>query len=136
VSKNAAARASNDVQSDVQPMLKSTVKPTEIAIPKDQPSKARDARIKNWDRVAQIIGGDYPSRAAREGIQGTVYVQVVVAIDGRASSCSVKDSSGSKILDDAACNAVERFARFEPALNSYGNRITGTYLQRVSYKLQ
>jgi protein TonB len=56
----------------------------------------------------------YPPEARRLGQQGRVLLEVQVSPDGRATSVSVKRSSGFPILDNAAVQGVERWT-FEPA---------------------
>ncbi|WP_237452063.1 energy transducer TonB [Qipengyuania algicida] len=98
------------------------------------PSKARAAQSEgNW---AQRIIDNYPSRAVREGTEGTVGVAVVIGTNGRVSSCSVTRSSGSSVLDSAACDGMQRYARFKPALNAAGDPITSNYSTRIVYRLQ
>jgi protein TonB len=99
------------------------------------PSKARGARTKNERSWAARIQENYPARALREEIEGTVGVRVTVTADGRATGCSVTASSGSDILDAAACAGMERYARFEPALDDAGNPTTGSYSTRITYRL-
>ncbi len=99
------------------------------------PSKARGARTKNERSWAARIQENYPARALREEIEGTVGVRVTVTPDGRAANCSVTASSGSDILDAAACQGMERYARFEPALDDAGNPTNGAYSTRITYRL-
>ncbi len=99
------------------------------------PSKARGARTKNERSWAARIQENYPARALREEIEGTVGVRVTVTPDGRATGCSVTASSGSDILDSAACAGMERYARFEPALDDAGNPTSGSYSTRITYRL-
>jgi protein TonB len=103
--------------------------------PPKPPSKARGVRTKGERQWAARIQEDYPTRAAREEIEGTVGVRVTVTAEGRATGCSVTASSGSSILDDAACKAVERYARFEPALNDAGEPISASWSTRITYRL-
>ena len=103
--------------------------------PPPAPSKARGARTKNERSWAARIQENYPARALREEIEGTVGVRVTVTADGRASGCSVTSSSGSDILDSAACQGMERYARFDPALDAAGNPTTDSYSTRITYKL-
>jgi protein TonB len=103
--------------------------------PPPPPSLARAARTKNERSWARRIQENYPSRAAREGTEGTVGVSVVVGSNGRVDSCSVTSSSGSSILDDAACTGMERYARFDPALDDAGNPTAGRYNTRIVYRL-
>jgi len=56
----------------------------------------------------------YPAEARRLGQQGRVLLEVQVSAAGRATSVSVKRSSGFPILDDAAVQGVQRWT-FEPA---------------------
>jgi len=56
----------------------------------------------------------YPASARRSGEQGTVYLHVLVTVDGRAAQVEVERSSGSKVLDRAALDAVRGW-RFVPA---------------------
>jgi protein TonB len=104
--------------------------------PPPPPSKAREARTKNQGSWAARIQENYPPRAVREEREGRVGVAVVVSAEGRVASCSVTNSSGSSDLDDAACKGMERYARFDPALDDAGNPTTGRYSTTIIYKLQ
>jgi protein TonB len=99
------------------------------------PSQARGVSTRNEASWARRIQENYPSRAQREGTEGTVGVRVTVTPDGRATGCSVTSSSGSDVLDQAACDGMERYARFNPALNAAGDPISGSYSTRVTYRL-
>ena len=103
--------------------------------PPPPPSRARGATTSGERRWAARIQENYPSRALREEIEGTVGVAVTVTPEGRATNCRVTASSGSSILDEAACQGMERYARFNPALNDAGNPTTGSYATRITYRL-
>ena len=90
---------------------------------------------KGQGRWAARIQENYPSRALREETEGTVGVRVTVGPDGRVTACSVTASSGSSILDDAACKGMERYARFDPALNDAGNPVAASWSTRITYQL-
>lgn len=113
----------------------STVAPPGPPTPPRPPSQARGARTKGERNWAARIQENYPARALREEIEGTVGVRVTVTADGRATGCSVTASSGSDILDQAACSGMERYSRFEPALDDAGNPTTGNYTTRITYRL-
>ncbi len=106
-----------------------------VQAPPRPPSKARGVKTKGERGWAARIQEDYPRRAAQEEIEGTVGVRVTVTPDGKATGCSVTGSSGSDILDAAACKAVERYARFDPALDDTGNPISASWSTRITYKL-
>lgn len=99
------------------------------------PSQARGASTRDEGRWAARIQENYPSRALREEVEGTVGVRVTVTPDGRAANCQVTASSGSSDLDQAACVGMERYARFNPALNAVGDPISGSYATRITYRL-
>ena len=56
----------------------------------------------------------YPIRARRNGIQGTVLLDVIVGADGTAQSVKIAASSGHDILDHIARQTVKKW-RFIPA---------------------
>jgi len=103
--------------------------------PPAPPSLARGATPRNQRRWAGRIQENYPSRALREEVEGIVGVSVVVGANGRVSSCRVSRSSGSSVLDQAACRGMERYARFNPALDDAGNETTGSFNTSIQYRL-
>jgi protein TonB len=58
----------------------------------------------------------YPRDALREGVQGTVLLQVLVDVDGRPLKVDVQRSSGDRRLDLAARRQVLANWRFRPAI--------------------
>jgi len=111
------------------------VPPPAPPAPPPAPSQARGASPDGLSRWSRRIQENYPSRALREETEGTVGVAVTIDASGRVSSCRVTRSSGSGILDDAACKGMERYARFNPALDAAGNPTNGSYSTAITYKL-
>lgn len=103
--------------------------------PPPPPSLARGVTTRNERRWAGRIQENYPSRALREEVEGTVGVRVTVTANGRATGCQVTSSSGSSVLDQAACRGMERYARFNPALDAAGNETSASYSTRITYRL-
>jgi TonB family protein len=60
-----------------------------------------------------VTADDYPSNALREEKEGTSTLKIGVDRKGLVQSCVVAASSGSTDLDEAACRAVSRRARYE-----------------------
>lgn len=103
--------------------------------PPPPPSQARPVQRENFSRWSARIQEAYPSRAVRREIEGNVGVSVVIGSDGRVQSCTVTASSGESILDEAACEGMERYARYEPALDDRGNPTTGRDSLTIVYRL-
>ncbi len=106
-----------------------------IAPPPAPPSMARAATPDGQNRWARRIQENYPARALREETEGAVGVSVTVDTSGKVAACRVTRSSGSSILDDAACKGMERYARFNPALDHAGNPTTGNFATSIVYRL-
>ena len=107
--------------------------PAPVAPP--PPSRARGASPDNLNRWAARIQGDYPSSALRREEQGTVTMRITIGASGRVEACAVTGSSGSSALDDAACRGMQRYARYNPALNAAGDPIPDTTSQSIRYVL-
>lgn len=103
--------------------------------PPPPPSQARGASPRDLNNWAARIQRNYPRSAERRGVEGTVGVVVGINAEGRVSSCRVSNSSGSGDLDEAACEGMRRYARFNPALNAAGNPTSGSYSTRIVYRL-
>lgn len=99
------------------------------------PSRARAAQRDGQNRWAARIQSNYPRRAVQREIEGNVGVAVTVGPDGRVTACSVTSSSGSEDLDQAACEGMQRYARYEPALDDAGNPTTGRDSMTIVYRL-
>ena len=99
------------------------------------PSRARGATPDGLARWSARIQEQYPPRAVRDEVEGRVGVRVTVGPNGRVADCSVTSSSGSSILDDAACSGMRTYARFNPALDAAGNPTNGSYTTTIVYQL-
>ncbi|MDR2012215.1 MAG: energy transducer TonB [Rhodanobacter sp.] len=55
----------------------------------------------------------YPPQAARQRQQGKVLLKVLVGLDGSPEEVTVEKSSGSRLLDQAAIDAVKTW-KFNP----------------------
>ena len=117
------------------PMIQTAPPPVQAPPPPPGPSKARGVRPKGMAGWAGRIQSNYPTRAAREEREGRVGVSVQIGPDGRVTACSVSGSSGSPDLDEAACEGMTRYARFDPQLDDAGNPVSSSYRTAIVYKL-
>lgn len=120
---------------DPRPPQPAPVAPPPAPPPPPPPSLAQGATPKSQNRWARRIQENYPSRALREEVEGTVGVSVTVGANGRVSGCNVTRSSGSSVLDAAACKGMQRYARFNPALDDAGNPTNGSHRTSITYRL-
>ncbi len=75
----------------------------------------------------------YPQSAKRRGVQGKVFLSVVVKVDGTPASVQISRSSGSSDLDEAALDAVKQW-KFIPA-RSNGKFVEAGVVVPVEFKI-
>ncbi|MEH3047762.1 energy transducer TonB [Sphingomonas adhaesiva] len=95
-------------------------------------SKAAGAKGNPADWITQ---DDYPPSSIRAEEEGTTAITWTINTQGRVENCRVTSSSGSSALDQAACRALQRRARYSPAVDAAGNPIATTQSRRVVWKL-
>lgn len=87
------------------------------------------------DPGAWVTTNDYRSSWINRELTGTAGFKVEVGANGRAVSCLITKSSGHDALDQATCELISKRARFEPARNSKGDKVGGTYSSSVRWQL-
>ena len=119
------------IESIPLPDLAPTPRPAPLPAPSASPVAAKPAN----SPAGWVLTDDYPSRALREGWEGTTRFRLVVGSNGRASACEVTASSGHALLDEATCRFVMRRARFDPATDGNGAKVVGSFSSEVSWQL-
>lgn len=76
----------------------------------------------------------YPRDALRDGLQGTVLLQVLVDTDGRPLDVQIQRSSGHRQLDDAARRHVLKRWTFRPAMQD-GRAVQAYGLVPIAFSL-
>lgn len=82
-----------------------------------------------------ITSDDYPEQALLYNWQGTVEIVWTISTQGYVEDCYIAKSSGHAILDEAACRAIIRRARYEPARDREGRAIASAERRRVVWRL-
>ena len=73
------------------------------------------AYMDTWRNKVERIGRlNYPEAAKKRKIYGSLLLDVAINADGSVDDISLRRSSGSKILDDAAIRIVKLAAPFAP----------------------
>ena len=80
-----------------------------------------------------VSTNDYPRRALTRGWEGDLTYALDVGANGGVQRCRITSSTGYDILDRTTCDVIERRARFEPATDSSGNAVFGTFRGKVSW---
>lgn len=90
------------------------IDPASMAGLKTRPEPANEPR-------AWVTSDDYPPGALKVTNQRDAILRFKVTRDGRVADCAIAESSGSPVLDKAACSLVTRRARYRPAVASDGS---------------
>lgn len=67
------------------------------------------------------------------GNAGSVLVSVGISPAGRATYCTVVQSSQNALLDSAICRAIHQRAKFDPELDKDGQPISSAYARRWTF---
>ncbi len=90
--------------------------------------------LQRWKTKIETIGVKYfPEKGAMQGISGSPTLEVTISASGQLAEVIIRNSSGSKTVDQAALNILRRAAPFDP----FPEAIRVDYDQlRFAYKWQ
>ena len=117
----------------VAPPPQITVAPPRPA-PPPPPRTVKPASAKA-NLASYVSNDDYPDSAIRNEEQGTTGFRLDVGPDGRVTGCTITSSSGSSGLDNATCRLMKSRARFTPATDATGNRVSDSVSSRIRWVL-
>jgi protein TonB len=117
------------------PVITPIARPAPPAPPAPPPVKKEPISV-SGNLQGLFRTSDYPQTALDNEEQGTVAVQLSVGANGRVTGCSVTKSSGSRTLDSTTCRILTSRAKFTPARDSNGNPTTGSFPQRITWRLE
>ena len=91
-------------------------RPRERVLTSVSTKSSRDAAYLNaWARKIEIVGNqNFPQEAIKKKIAGKLRLQSVIKWDGSLLEAEILNSSGHRILDDAALQIIRRAAPFMP----------------------
>ena len=71
--------------------------------------------VMRWKSKIENVGERYlPEQKALQGLRGSPTLEVTISASGQLSEVIIRKSSGSKLLDQAALNILQRAAPFDP----------------------
>ena len=82
-----------------------------------------------------ISTDDYPRRDLQRGNEGSGSYRLVIGSNGRVDTCEMTASTGHSGLDRATCSVIKDVARFQPATDTSGARVMGTYTGNVTWRI-
>lgn len=82
-----------------------------------------------------ITQADYKTSWINRGWAGSAGFRLQVGADGRVEGCQITRSTGHAALDEATCALVTRRARFDPARNGAGDKVSGSYASSVLWQI-
>ena len=73
------------------------------------------AYLNDWTRKVESVGNtNFPREALQQKITGSLRLQTIVKWDGTLVSANILESSGHKLLDNAALQIIHQAAPFKP----------------------
>ena len=77
---------------------------------------------------------DYPRAAIRRGEHGTSQLHLLISVQGHVAKCEISRTSGSQILDRAACAGI-RSASFAPGRAADGSAEASSVTVPIVWRL-
>lgn len=110
--------ATKDELADIQAPDVGSDKGVTIDIDEDFiPGSDEFVPVENMPELIHKESGEYPRFAKEAGLEGTVYVRVLVKKDGTVGDAKIEKSSGVVSLDEAAMKLVYK-CTFKPAIQN------------------
>lgn len=78
---------------------------------------------------------DYPAVAIDRTQSGTASLAMLIDEAGRVAECTVVGTSGAASLDVQGCAILKERARFKPAIGLDGKPAKGSFLQRITWRV-
>jgi protein TonB len=71
--------------------------------------------LDRWKRKIETVGAKYfPEKGITHGMTGSPTLQVTINASGQLDAATIRQSSGSRFLDQAALNILRRASPFDP----------------------
>ena len=89
--------------------------PRELVTSVDTRESVIAGYLDRWKRKIETIGVKYfPEKGIMQGLTGSPTLEVTISASGQLEDVVLRQSSGSRILDQAALNILRRAAPFDP----------------------
>ena len=117
--------------------LLGTLGPVEVTVPQPRPTPRFDpvAAAPRGNPGRWITNDDYRTSWINRGYSGVAAFSLEIDTRGKVSNCTITRSTGHDALDDATCRLLANRAQFNPAKDSSGNVVPGTYRSSVAWEI-
>ena len=109
--------------------------PTPTPAPSPKPLYQAKAAKPKGDSSAWLTTDDYPTRSIRERQEGRTGYRLAIDAAGRVTACTVTGPSGHSELDGRACQLLPKRAKFDPARDTTGAAVNGSYSGNIQWRL-
>ena len=109
--------------------------PTPTPTPSPKPLYQPKAAKPKGDSSGWLTTDDYPTRSIRERQEGRTGYRLSIDAAGRVTACTVTGSSGHNELDGRACQLLPKRAKFDPARDTTGAAVSGSYSGNIQWRL-
>ena len=82
-----------------------------------------------------ITDRDYRRAWIAREMAGMAGFRLDIAASGKVTGCTITRSTGHEPLDEATCRLLSSRAKFEPARDSKGEAVSGSFSSRVKWEL-
>ena len=90
-------------------------KPRQLVTSVDTKESKIAGYLDRWKRKIEMIGVKYfPEKGVTQGMTGSPTLQVTINASGQLDAATIRQSSGSRVLDQAALNILRRASPFAP----------------------
>lgn len=102
-------------QDDIATLMIHEDDPRQLVISADTSESIVAAYLDNWKRRIEVVGDAYfPELGNLEGLTGSPTLEVSIEASGELAEVIIRRSSGSKVLDQAALDILQRASPFDP----------------------
>jgi protein TonB len=99
------------------------------------PDRAEFIAVERQPELVKQVAPEYPEIVKKAGIEGKVYLQLLIDFDGHVKTAVVAKSSGNTALDEAAVEAAKQNI-FTPAIAPGGKAVRVWVMYPVVFKIK
>lgn len=111
------------------------LEPVDFGIPGPAPKFDPVAAAPRGNPGNWVTNNDYRTSWINRGYEGVASFTLSVDASGRVSGCTITSSTGHAALDEATCRLLESRGRFDPAKDSSGNTVSGSYRSSIRWTI-